>query len=114
MSTGIPIKILKYYGCIFDILKNCINQSIETSNFPDCLKMANITPFFKNDSSLDKLSFRSVSILPLLSKVYETFVYNQLYEFTGNISNSIICGFRKRVVHSIHYLSYYNCGKGNR
>ena len=31
----IPVKILKSCGCIYDILKNCINQSIETYNFPD-------------------------------------------------------------------------------
>ena len=42
-----PVKILKSCGSIFDIIKNCINQSIETSNFPDCFKTANITPVFK-------------------------------------------------------------------
>ena len=34
----ITVKILKDRGCLFDNLKNCINQSIENSNFPDCLK----------------------------------------------------------------------------
>ena len=35
MASGseIPVKILKTCGCVMDILKNFINQSIETSNF---------------------------------------------------------------------------------
>lgn len=58
----ILVKILKSCGCIFDIFKNCINQSNETYNFPDCLKAANITPIFKKDDPLDKLNYRPVSI----------------------------------------------------
>ena len=38
----IPFKILKTFGCIFDISKNCINQSIETCTFNDYLNMAYI------------------------------------------------------------------------
>ena len=53
-SGEILVKILKNCGCIFDILKNCINQSIETSNFPDCLKTDNITSVFKKDDPLGK------------------------------------------------------------
>ena len=94
-SGEIPVKILKNCGCIFDTLKYCSNQSIETCNFPDCLKTVNITPVFKNDDPLDKLNNRPVSTLPLLFKVYEKLLYNQLYEFAKNILNSIICGFRK-------------------
>ena len=64
----IPVKNWKNCSCIFDILKNCINKSTETPNFPDCLKTANIKPVFKKDSPLDKLNDRSLSILLLLSK----------------------------------------------
>ena len=107
-------KSFKKCGCIFDILKNCINQSIETYNFSDRLKTANITPLFKKDDPLDKLNYIPVSILPLLSKVYEKLTYNQLYEFAENILNSIICVFGNRIVHNMYYLSYYNRGKKNR
>ena len=84
------IKGLKHCDCIFDISKNCINQSIETSNFPDCLKTLNITPGFKMDDPLEKLNYRPVSNLPLLSKVYERLLYNQLHEFAENILNFIL------------------------
>ena len=109
-SGEIPVKILKNCGCIFDTLKYCSNQSIETCNFSDCLKTVNITPVFKNDDPLDKLNNRPVSTLPLLFKVYEKLLYNQLYEFAKNILNSTVV-FEKRIVHIMHYLSYYNHGK---
>ena len=92
----IPIQILKeseYFT--FEILTNCINKSIETGCFPDSLKAANITPIFKKDDPLDKANYRPVSILPLISKVYERLIYNQLSEYSESFLNHILCGFRK-------------------
>ena len=43
--------------------------------------------------TLDKLSYRPVSILPLLSKVYERIIYNQLSQHPEQFINSILCGF---------------------
>ena len=42
------------------------------------LKLENITPIFKKDDPLDKSNYRTVGILPLLSKVYERIIYNHL------------------------------------
>ena len=36
-----------------------------------------------------------MSILPLLSKVYEKLIYNQLSDYSENVLNNILCGFRK-------------------
>ena len=77
-------------------LKNCINHSIEeTWIFPSSLKLGNITPIFKKDDPLDKSNYRPVSILPLLSKVYEGIIYNQLSQHSEEFLNSRLCGFRK-------------------
>ena len=83
----IPIQILKESEFTFDILTNFINKYIETGCFPDTLKEANITSVFKKDDPLYKSNYRSVSILPLISK--EIFLNNFLY------------GFRK--AHSVQY-----------
>ena len=77
----IQIQILKESEFTFGILTNCINKSIETGCFPDSLKVKNITVIFKKDDLLDKANFRPVSILPLISKVYERLIYNQLLEY---------------------------------
>ena len=36
-----------------------------------------------------------MSILPLLSKVYEKVIYNQLSDYSNSFLNNILCGFRK-------------------
>ena len=69
----IPTKIFKECDFTFEILTQCINKSFTSGEFPDCLKQANISPIFKKDDPLDKENCRPVSILPLLSKVYEKF-----------------------------------------
>ena len=67
---------------INDIIKNyekhpsicnikTIYRGIETAYFPDSLKLATVVPVFKKEDTLDKSNYRQVSILPLLSKVYE-------------------------------------------
>ena len=72
----IPTKILKECDFTFYVLTKCINKSIDTGYFPDSLKLANVTPVFKKEDPLDKCNYRPVSILPLLSKVYERVIYN--------------------------------------
>ena len=63
-ASEILVKIFRNCGNIFDILENCINQSIETSNFLDYLKMANITAVFNKGDPIEKLNYRPFIILP--------------------------------------------------
>ena len=70
VGGDIPTKILKECEFTFDIITACINKAIESGNFPDRLKMANVIPVFKKEDPLDKSNYRPVNILPLLSKVY--------------------------------------------
>ena len=78
VGAEIPIQILKESEFTFGMLTNCINKSIETGCFPDSLKAANVTPIFKKDDPLDKANYRPVSILPLISKVYESILMHLL------------------------------------
>ena len=43
----------------------------------------------------DKANYRLVSILPLVSKVFEKIMYDQLYEYIVHFLNQLLCGFRK-------------------
>ena len=88
VSGHIPRKILKECEFSFDIITACINKAIETGNFPDSFKMANVTPVFKKEDPI-------VSIMPLISKVYERVIYNQLSEYSNNFLNEVLRGFRK-------------------
>ena len=59
------------------------------------MKIANITPVHKKDEPTDKESYRSVSVLPLLSKVFERLLYDQFSEYLEKYLNTLLCGFRK-------------------
>ena len=67
---------------------------MKNKNFPDSLKSSNIVPVHKEKDPTDKTNYRPVSILPLLSKVFEKVIYIQLYDYTENFLNQLLCGFR--------------------
>ena len=72
VGREIPTQILKESEFTFETLKNCINQSLKTTGeFPDSLKLGNLTSTYKKDDPLEKSNYKPVSILPLFSKVYE-------------------------------------------
>ena len=88
MSAGeIPIKILKDSTFCFPELTNCFNESLTNNKFVDTVKACGITPVFKKLDSSDKANYRPVGILPLVSKVFEKIMYNQLYEYIEHFLN---------------------------
>ena len=71
----IPTQILKENEFTFETLKSYINQALKTTGeFPGSLKLRNLTPIYKKDDPLDKSKYRLVSVLTLLSKVYERII----------------------------------------
>ena len=65
---------------------------MSNNKFPDSLKLSDITPVYKKLDPSDKANYRPVSVLPLLSKVFEKVIYDQLY---GYLLNELLYGFRK-------------------
>ena len=63
---------------LFDVFTNYINESIRSGTFPDRLKDTNIVPNYKSN-------YRPVSILSLLSKVYERLIFQQLSNYAKRI-----------------------------
>ena len=64
-------------------------------NFQSLLKNANVIPVHKKDDPTVKTNFRPVSVLPLLSKVSELVIYNQLGKYMDIFLNKLLCRFRK-------------------
>ena len=71
------------------------NTSIDKSVFPSDLKYANVTPTYKKDDCTNKENYRSISILPSTSKVFERLMSDQIISFVNNIISPYLCGFRK-------------------
>ena len=96
ISGNIPINVLKlsvdYY---LGYLTNCINFCIANSIFPDELKLADVTPIFKEGDDTDKVNYRPISILPAISKIFERLLFDQLNAFMEPKFHKLICGFCK-------------------
>ena len=63
--------------------------------------MTNITPGHKEYEPTDKENYRPASVMPLLSKVFERLLYDQLSEYLEKYLNTLLCGLRE--AHSTQY-----------
>ena len=78
-ETDMPVTVVKENAEYFaEIICSQFNESINSSRFPLSFKLANITPLFKNELRNHKNNYRPVSILPLISKVFEKIINKQL------------------------------------
>ena len=78
------------------MLTDCINDAIVGEDtFPDSLKFGDITPVHKKDETTNKENYRPISVLPLISKIFERIIHDQLSEYLEKYLNSILCRFRK-------------------
>lgn len=76
-----------------------VNTSIVTGNFPKLWKHMLISPTFKSGDIDDISNFRPISLLPILSKILEKIVSNQLCAFLErhNLISQTQHGFRSRL-----------------
>ena len=78
------------------MLTDCINDAIVGEHiFPDSLKFGDITPVHKKDETTNKENYKPISVLPLISKIFERIIHDQLGEYLEKYLNSILCGFTK-------------------
>ena len=68
---------------------------MDTSVFPAKLKIAQVVPVHKKNSTLCKGNFRSVNVLPAVSTFFERAVYIQIVEFFYNYFNIFLSAFRE-------------------
>ena len=95
VSGDIPLNVLRYSEFTFSYLAEYINEVLRNSKYPESLKLSDIVPVYKKKDPTDKSNFRPISILPLLSKVFEKVIFDQLSNYMNNFLNSLFCGFRK-------------------
>ena len=71
------------------------NEGICSSKYAESFKLANITPAFKQGSRNLKGNYRPISILPIISKIFEKLMCKQLSNHFDNIFSKLQYGFRK-------------------
>ena len=68
---------------------------LKTGNIPDNLKLADITQVFKEKNPLHKVNYRSASVLPSISKVFEKQMQKQISGYISNYLSPSLCEYRK-------------------
>ena len=78
-----------------EVLTKLFNNTILTSNFPDKLKVTDVSPIFKKDDPQKPKNYRPVSVLPVVSKILERLLYKQMSSHIEEYLSPYLCGYRK-------------------
>ena len=62
-------------------LSDLFNKSLTSGIFPGDWKCARVTPLLKKRERSDLNNYRLISVIPVIAKVFERIVYDQLYSF---------------------------------
>ncbi|CAB4023335.1 Hypothetical predicted protein [Paramuricea clavata] len=99
-ATGmdkISAKILQVAApVIAPSLTEIFNMSIDSDQFPSDWKAARVIPLFKKGQRSMLNNYRPISILPVVSKLMERIMYDQMYEYLNqnNLFSKHQFGFR--------------------
>ncbi len=72
-----------------------VNNTILCAQFPADLKCAELSPVFKKENIIDETKYRTINILPCISKVMECVVNNQMCAYFYDILDVRLSAFRK-------------------
>ena len=94
---NIPVKILKEAA---DIVAEPLTQIwkdeiVVGKKFASQLKLGDITPLHKKLENILKENYRPVSLLPVISKLFEKLMQRQMKGFIENFLSPYLCGYRK-------------------
>ena len=66
---------------IANSLCSIFNRSINSGVFPDEWKCCKVIPLFKQGARSDLNNYRPISIIPVIAKVFERIIYDQIYDY---------------------------------
>ena len=71
------------------------NEIITQKCFPNNPKVGDVTPVFKKEDASLLKNYRQVSVLSVVSKIYERIIQKQILEYIDKHLSPHICGYRK-------------------
>jgi len=96
VENDIPTKILKETkDIVCNHLSNIFNFSKKNHKYPQALKQADITPIHKKNETTLLKNYRPVSLIPIVSKVFERDMYDQMIIYMDKFLSPYLFGYRK-------------------
>ena len=72
-----PIVLKIFRGKLSPTLAKIFNNCTYSGLFPDSLKIARVIPLFKSGDRNDITNYRPISLLPVISKIFEKLIHAQ-------------------------------------
>ncbi len=99
--NSIPIKLLKIIGTpVSTDISLLINESFVSGTFPEKLKIAKVVPIFKKGITSMTSNYRPISLLSIVSKLFEKTMHQRLYNFLESCEILFCMQFGFRTGHS--------------
>ena len=96
MQNDIPAKILiSSNDIVSEYLSNIYNVSKEKQSYPLSLKVADVAPIHKAKERILLKNYRPVSLIPVISKLYERNMYDQILTYIDKFLSPYLFGYRK-------------------
>ena len=92
---AVPVKIVKLGAkYLTPVVTRLINNCIDKCIFPHCLKLAEVSSVFKKKDRLCKENYRPISILVIVSKVYEKIFVKRMSLYVKTVFNPLLSAYR--------------------
>ena len=96
IDNDIPAKILiGSNDIVSSCLSNIYNDSKNSQIYPISLKVADVTPIHKDKERILKKNYRPISLIPILSKIYERNMYDPIFQYIEKYLSPYLFGYRK-------------------
>ena len=96
IHKNMPPKLLKTSAMVTaETLEHLFKKPLTTRQFPSNLKMTDVAPVFKKNNPLSKENYKPVSVLPIISKVFEKLMQNQINLYIKSFLFPYLCDCRK-------------------
>ena len=88
-----PKHLKENYDICGSNIMQLVNETINDCDFPNGLELTNITPIHKCGEKIYQKNY--ISFLPVLSKIYERVMQQQINSYIENCLSPFMCGYRK-------------------
>ena len=83
---------------ITPVLTNLFNRSLLSSTFPSAWKSGKVVPLYKSGNRCNPSNYRSITVLPTVSKILDKAIHTQVYRYLQHkILSPHLFGFRPKL-----------------
>ena len=95
VKNDIPAKILiRSQDIVCEHLSGIYNNSKSDHKYPQALKLSDVIPIHKKEEATLMKNYRPVSLIPVVSKLFERDLYNQILSYIDDFLSPYLFGYR--------------------